>query len=186
MRFVSWIMLSSNTMSIFIIVQDMPQHPILLIRCKHLKLCLRDKITLLVKWAWRDLWWPILLIIKRHKLIFIELSNGRRFKVGARRHNKGSWLANLEMYLLCFLKFPLIFSHRCGLISFNHSIMHGLCRWLRPKVSCIICLHCYLFRGTFHCFDNVSYNLLAYNNPKRTVFLVYYISRIHHTLVLFP
>lgn len=179
-------MLRCNTMSIFIIVQDMPQHPILLIRSKHLKLCLWYKITLLVKWTWRDLWWAVLLIIKRHELIFIELSNRRRLKVRARRHNKGYWLPDLEMHLLCLLKFPLIFSHRSGLFSFNHTIMHGLCRWLRPKVPWIICLHCYLFRGTFHCFDIVSNNLLAYNNPKRTVFLVYDISRIHHTLILFP
>lgn len=179
-------MLCCNTMSNFIVVQDMPQHPILLIRSEHLKLRLWDKITLLVKRARRELWWPILLIIKRHKLIFVEFSNGRRLKVGACRHNKGSRLADLEMYLLRFLKFSLIFSDRCALISFNHTIMHGLSRRLRSQVSCIIHLHCYLFRGAFDCFKIVSYNLLAYNNPKRILLLIDDGSRIYHTLVFFP
>ena len=130
-HFVSCIMLRCNTMPNFIVVQNMPQHPVLLIRSEHLKLWLWDKITLLIKWARRQLWRPILLIIKCHKLIFIEFSDGRRLKVRACGHDKGSWLPNLEMHLLCFLKFPLIFSHRSGLISFNDTIMHGLSGWLR-------------------------------------------------------
>jgi hypothetical protein len=35
------------------------------------------------------------------------------------------------MHLLCFFKFPFIFSHRSSLISFDHTIMHGLSGWLR-------------------------------------------------------
>ena len=131
MYFVSRIVLSRNTVPNFIVVQDMPQHPILLIRSEHLKLWLWDKITLLVKWARRQLRRPILLIIKSNKLIFIELSYWRRLKVWTCRHDKGSWLPDLEMHLLCFFKFPFIFSHRSSLISFDHTIMHGLSGWLR-------------------------------------------------------
>jgi len=170
----------SYTLSIFIVVKNMPQDPILLIRCKHLELRLRNKITLLVKWTRRKMRRCVLFVIICNQFILIKLSDWWGFKVWACRHYKGFRLPNLKMHLLSFLKnFPLFFSIS-GCLCFKYTIMHSLCRWLWPQVPTIV-HHCYLFGWPLDSLQSISNNLLLpLNDPNFTPILFSAVRINHH------